>query len=106
MRVRDGTLLHVHWKPGKLAIEADGATTAIDPTPGTRIVPGVWYGDEVTRELAHAIKALGADAFNEREAAMKRVLEFGTMALTGLKKASRSGDPIIAATNVRCMVPS
>jgi WD40 repeat protein len=58
-----------------------------------QVLPFVAVGIEPEAEIARLVKQLGHDDVNQREAAMKRLVEIGEPALDALRQATTSDDP-------------
>jgi hypothetical protein len=89
-RLHDGTVVRkALLREGVVVVTRFGKLT-VPPTEIRRIEFGFHLPDQVAREVEAAVRQLGSDEYNQREAAGKRLVALGFRAYPALQAAARS----------------
>src|SRR5262249_17295074 len=90
VRFADGSNVRVLILQQSLEIVTKYGKLTVPAAEIRRIEFGLPLTEETTRRVDEAIRRLGSDTFNQREAATKELLALGPQAYPALKTAARS----------------
>jgi hypothetical protein len=95
-RLHDGTVVRKALLRDGVVVTTRFGKLTVPATEVRRIEFGFHLPDEVAREVAAAVKQLGSDEYQQREAAGKRLVALGFRAWPALQAAARSPDKEVA----------
>ena len=96
VKFADGSAVKVLLLQETLEVVTRYGKLSVPMTDVKKIEFGLHVTEELSRKIDDAIRRLGSDTFNQREAAGKELVAIGAPAFAALKAASKSGDQEIA----------
>lgn len=95
-RFHDGTVVRRVLLKESLEIVTRYGALTVPPADIRRVEFGLHVSDEAAKKIEQAVKKLGSEQFDEREAASKELIAFGARAVQALTEAAKSKDQEVA----------